>query len=186
MTTLINPAPLSPRGKIMVLLNFLGLIIIWGIGIYAFFAFTDPIPTHFDAAGRVTTYGSKSTFLIVSVAFSISPACFILLAKYRFTLINKYPYLVNLPAFFLNINNLSPERRSFWTNQYFELMLMLGAVLTLYMVTLTAMIFQGTIAGSLFSWFTTFSIIFPLAVLIPFFIIMQNLSRKIKSEAEAE
>ncbi|UNC92915.1 DUF1648 domain-containing protein [Candidatus Contubernalis alkaliaceticus] len=183
MKTVIEPVPLSSKGKTFVYLNALGLVALWGIGIYAFLSLADQVPIHFDAVGKPTTYGNKLTLLNIAMALSALPIFFILLARYRFTLINKYPYLINLPTFFLHINKISPKRRGFWVNRYFEILLLVGVVLTFYLVALMMMLFLGAAAESLPSWFATFTIVPPLALLIPTLFLMRTLTKELKNEA---
>jgi len=110
MKTMIPPTPFDKKGKTFTLVLVLTLAAIWLVSIYAYFDLPAEVPTHFGFTGRPTSYGNKATFLLLPFLFSIAPVIFLLIIRFRFTLINKYPYLVNLPAFFTNINKIEENR----------------------------------------------------------------------------
>ena len=178
----IRPIPMSVKGKIMVILIVLGLLSMWILAIYAYLTLPQEVPAHFGLSGEPTRYGDKSTFLILPAAFSIGPVIFLLLAKYRFTLINKHPYLINLPAFFTYISKIPKERRGLWVNKYFEIMLCLGVVLTLSLLVMEVGIFLGKIHGKLPSWFMPFSLTLPVWLILPFLFYLRKMNLKLKEE----
>ncbi|RLF06442.1 MAG: hypothetical protein DRJ60_04375 [Thermoprotei archaeon] len=180
----IHPMPLSVKGRIMVALIASGLLSIWILAIYAYVILPQEIPAHFGFNGEPTRYGDKLEFLVLPAAFSIAPISFLLLTKYRFTLINKHPYLINLPAFFTYISKIREERRGWWVNKYFEAMLCLGFVLTLSLLIIEFGIFLGTIYGKLPAWFTPFSLTLPIWLILPFIFYLRKMSSKLKEEAE--
>lgn len=128
----VIPLPLSKKGRLMIGLLILGLIAIWVLSFYANLTMPENAPRHFDLSGEPTSYGNNGDSFILPISFSLAPLIFLIIVKYRFLLINKYPYLINLPACFMNINKLQPERRSFWINRYFEAILILGVFITYY------------------------------------------------------
>lgn len=148
--------PMSVKGVMMVILIVLGLLGMWILAIYACLTLPHEVPAHFGFSGEPNRYGDKSTFLILPAAFSIAPIIFLLLAKYRFTLINKHPYLINLPAFFIYISKIPKERRGLWVNRYFEVILCLGVVLTLSLLVMEVGIFSGEIHEKLPAWLCLF------------------------------
>ncbi len=178
----IQPVPLSMKGKILATLIMLGLLSMWMFAIYAYLTFPQEVPVHFGFSGDPTRYGDKSTFLILPAAFSIGPVIFILLTKYRFTLINKYPYLINLPAFFTYISKIQKERRGLWVNKYFEAMLCLGVALTFSLLTMEIGIFLGKIHGKLPPWFIPFSLTLPIWLTLPFLFYLRKLNSELKKE----
>jgi uncharacterized membrane protein len=178
MNNQINSEPLSRTGKILVALTILGLVAIWIFAIYAYLTLPKEVPVHFGFKGEPTRYGSKSAFLIVPVAFSIAPVIFLLLTKFRFTLINRYPYLINLPAFFTNISKIPEKKRGFWVNKYFEAVLCLGAVLTFSLFIMELGIYLGKISSKLPVWFFPFSLSMPLWLIFPFLFYLGKLSKE--------
>ncbi len=96
----VEPAPLSETGRALIGMIVLGLAAMWASSIYAFAQLPARVVTHFDINGAPTSYGPPSTFLIIPVAFSMAPLLMVAIVGMRFSLLNDYPYLVNLPAFF--------------------------------------------------------------------------------------
>lgn len=180
----IIPQPFSPKGKILIWAITFEFLALWIISLYAYTTLPEEIVTHFGASGKPTSYGDKSTFLILPFAFSIAPAIFLIITGFRFTLINKYPYLINLPAFYINIYKLPQDKRSAWVNNYFELILALGVAISLWLLFLLVGIYQGTLEGQLPAWFTPVAITLPILLLVPFFYALSRLSRKMKTELD--
>ncbi len=178
----IQPVPLSKEAKIMIVLIMLGLLSIWIIAIYTYYTLPQEVPAHFGFSGKPTRYGDKFTFLILPPALSIGPVIFLLLTKYRFTLINKHPYLVNLPAFFTNISKVQKERRGLWVNKYFEAVLFLGVVLTFSLLVIEFGIFHGEIYGRLPVWLIPFLLTMPVWLTLPFLFYLRKLKLKLNEE----
>ena len=99
MKLTVAPAPLGVLGRAFVALIVVLLVLIWLIGLYAYTTLPDRIPTHFGLSGKPDAFGNRLTFLLLPIAFSLAPLIILLIIKLRFTLINKFPYLVSLPAF---------------------------------------------------------------------------------------
>ncbi len=162
----------------------MGLILLtmWILAIYAYSTLPQEVPVHFGFGGKPTRYGGKTTFFILSALFSIAPVIFLLITKYRFTLINRHPYLVNLPAFFTNLTKIPEKRRSFWINRYFEGVLVLGLVLTLTLFIMEVGIYLGELSGKLPLWFLPFSLLLPLGLILPFLFYLAKLSKEMEKE----
>ena len=184
-TLYISPAPLSLRGKTMLFITIVGIVSIWLLAIHAYFSLPQRIPTHFGPDGKPDSYGDKSMFLVLPAIFCIVPVIFILITKYRFVLINKYPYLVNLPAFFSRISEIKEDSRSYWVNKYFEAVLFLGTVLTFYMLLLEAGIYIGALYRALPWWFTPLALLSPIVLLLIFLVYMRGMSRSMMEEFAA-
>lgn len=180
---LIKPEPFSKEGKKWILMSLLIVILMWAVSLYAFFTLPDIIPTHFGMEGNPDAYGNKTIFLILPVLFSFAPAIILIMVKFRFVLINKYPYLINLPGFFTYIEEISEERRSYWFNRYFELVLKFNFALTFYLLMLLVIIYYSTIKESLESAALIFIFLFPFLALVPFFIALSKVSNEMKAEA---
>jgi uncharacterized membrane protein len=162
---LVPKSPLSGNGKILFGLNILGFIVIWGLGIYAYLSVESMIPTHFNFAGEPDAYGSGEIFLIMPPLLSIAPAIILLITNFRFSLVNKHPYLINLPAFYLYMPKIPLERRGYWFNKYFEAILAVGAFITLEMNLILWGIYISALEEVLPFWFL------PLTILMSFIII---------------
>ncbi len=184
MTEYLVPLPLSHRGQRWAFVLLLGVAGMWLLGLYAYQTLPEQVPVHFGWKGTPTRYGDKTAFAFLPFAFSIAPIVFFLITRYRFTLINRYPYLINLPAFYTSLWRLPPERRSLWVNRYFEGILGLGAFLSLYLLGLEYGIYMGTKTGHLPLWFTPVALVAPLFLLIPWVFYLVKLSREMAQEAE--
>jgi len=183
MEILAMPTPLSTRGRVMAGLVALGLSALWLLGLYAYLTLPGRVPVHFDFGGRVTSYGGKGLFLALPAAFSIAPLALLLITRFRFTLVNRYPYLLSLPAFFTWIDRIPRERRGRWVNRYFEALLGLGVLLTGFLLLIEWEAYRGAVEGRLPSWFTPASFLVPLALILAFIYYLSRLSRELKAEA---
>lgn len=178
----VAATPLSRTGKYLSAVLILLLAAMLLMGFYAFVRMPARVPTHFGPSGRPDSYGSRGTFLIVPLSFSLAPVIILLVTRFRFSLFNKRPYMLNLPAFYAYIYQIPEARRGFWINKYFELVLALGVALSLYFVVLLAGIYNGIANGGLPSWFTNAAIILPVGLIIPFLYGLQWLSGRMRKE----
>ncbi len=178
----IAPLPLSRRGRILFITLLLLAVAIWIIGLYCYSMLPKEVPTQFGFAGEPTHYGAKSTFLLLPALSSLFAIVILLVARFLFTLFSKYPYMLNLPAFFTYIFQIPEQRRGLWLNRYFEAVLGLGIAITLYLMLLMVGGFEGSASGTLPSWFASAAILFPIGVIVPFLYIMAMLSRQMKRE----
>lgn len=184
MTDLIPSAKMSPVANILVNVITAIIILMWAFALYAYFTLPDIIPTHFGIEGKPDDYGDKSTFLFLALIFCITPVIFLLLVKYRFVLINRYPYLINLPGFFLYIEKIEYQRRAYWYNKYFEIFLWLGVAISFYLFAIQLMIYKATIDKEFNSFFLVIILVLPFLFLIPFLIALISISNKIRDEAK--
>ncbi len=118
----IQKQPFGRLGRWLFVILFIELLVIWaraGIAIYYLSGTT--IPVHYGLNGAPNGYGNSGVFYILAVAFSIAPVLIMLISYYRFKLINDYPYLINMPAFYASIMKVSESRKGYWINRYFEL-----------------------------------------------------------------
>ncbi len=180
----ISPEPFGASAKIAMTVLIASIAAMWALAYYAFITLPDQIPAHFGLDGKPDRYGSKIEFLFIAPALTIGPAIILVISKYRFTLINKYPYLINIPAFYSNIYRIPEHRRGFWINRYFEAVLWLGAILGIYLLILEYGMFLSSVSGTLPNWmnFLTFSL--PILILIPFIYRIFRLSREMAEEVE--
>ncbi|MEM4576710.1 MAG: DUF1648 domain-containing protein [Candidatus Nezhaarchaeales archaeon] len=179
----IEPRPLTRRGVALAWLIVLELIVIWVLAIYSYLTLPQVVPVHFGWNGEPTRYGEKIELLFLAVPLSIAPSIFLLITKYRFTLINKYSYLVNLPAFFTYITKIPKERRSLWVNRYFESLLAFGAAITFFLLLIEYEVYLSALQGRVHPWL----VFVPLTIvgsIIPLIFYLRRLSQEMKLEAE--
>ncbi len=180
----IQPMPLGSRGKMLTALMLLGTVALWALALFFYFGLPEKVPVHFGLEGKPTRYGSKLVTLLLPAALSLGPLIFLLVTKYRFALMNRYPHLLNLPAFFLDLGRISEERRAFWVNRYFEAVLGLGVGLTAALLFLEYGILFGTTAGQVPAWVLPFVLLLPVALIVPFLMYLSRLKRELGAEAQ--
>ncbi|MCW6159600.1 MAG: DUF1648 domain-containing protein [Candidatus Micrarchaeales archaeon] len=95
----IKRYPLSSTARAIILLAALINVVTWLAIVYYYPALPNTIPTHFNASGTPTSYGDKIVLLIVPAVLSAIIIIILLVLRYRYTLLERYPYLLNLPAF---------------------------------------------------------------------------------------
>jgi len=173
----IQPAELTSRGKLLAKLNVLAVIFLWIYPLFFQSLLPETVPVHFNLEGKPDRQGSKEELLLIPLSLSIAPLIILLATKYRFTLINRYPYLVNLPSFYINIGKIKPERRSYWVNRYFELLLLFSLLMTLSFILLEHAIFSAALSGELPVWFYLF-------IALPFLLVIWLLYSLSKLSAE--
>lgn len=163
-------------------LMILFLALIWLIALYAYATLPEVIPTHFGVDGKPDSFGGKETWIILPIAFSIAPVLILLIVRYRFEIIEKHPYLVNLPAFLIHLSRLPGERKYYWIDRYFEILSCFGAILTAYLLIIEYAIYLGDKTGKLPVWFSPFIFVAIPILLIYFLVQLRALSKSFKEE----
>jgi uncharacterized membrane protein len=182
MKLTVAPAPLDSLGRACVVIVAVFLLLIWVIGIFAYKTMPDRIPTHFDFSGNPDAFGNRLTFLLLPVAFSLAPVIILLIVRFRFTLVNRFPYLVSLPAFFSQIGQLPEERRSYWLNKYFGFVAAVGVAVSAFLLALFLGIYAGTLEGSMPWWFTVITVAIPIILIVSFIIALRAMSLRLQDE----
>lgn len=168
----------STKGKILLLLNFVTLIAIMLVAAIFYSILPESVPTHYDFAGNPTSYGDKFTFIAtVSLASIAAPSIIILLSLLRFRLIERYPYLINLPAFMLLLRNLPKEKIYAAINEIFEVILLVGFVLGLGILFLVCFAFESALNPEIPKLMGYFVLVFVLVVFATVFAAMYMYKR---------
>lgn len=181
----IQSKPLSGRGRILCLLNILMIILMFAAGLYFYWILPQEVPTHFDISGNPDAYGNKLELLLLPFAFSLVPLVVLLFVRFRFTLINRFPYLINLPAFMMRVNQLPPEEQPLWINRFFEYLLGFDLFIGIYLLILEIVILYSIRSGSIPPWFMAFVIVFPLIGLGLFFYSLHRLNMALDRRLES-
>ncbi len=182
MKLTIPPTPFDRIGRAFVALIIVFMALIWLTGLYAFTTLPEQIPTHFGLSGKPDAFGNRPTFLLIPIAFSLAPVIILLIVRFRFTLINRFPYLVNLPAFFSQLGQLPEARRSYWLNKYFEFVAAVGVAVSVFLLALFLGIYAGTLEGEMPPWFTVMTIAIPLILIVSFIIALRAMSIRLQDE----
>ena len=184
MNQLIPQRDFSSSGKLLVSAITSIFVLMWIFALFAYYNLPNVIPTHFDMKGKPDDFGDKSSFLLTTFVLSITPLIFIILVRYRFVLINRYPHLINLPGFFLYIEKIEYSRRAYWYNRYFEILLWLGLSISIYLFIIQLIVYNSTVSGEFNLLFLILIVVFPIFLIIPFLLVLSSLSKELKSEAE--
>lgn len=178
----VVPSPLGRAGEILLGLTLGSFAGIWALGIYAYIYLPEEIPLHFDFNGNPISYSPKWMFLIVPAVFSPAPLAFILMTKFRYTLVRKYPYLLNIPPSLIEESNLTPEERGRWINRIFEAVLILGAILSFWLLVLEYIIYLGAVGGKMPPLYISSALLSVVVmVLVYVYLYLRSLSREIQS-----
>jgi len=176
--------PLRGIGRNLMILNLLGIIFIWFLGIYSYSSLEGLIPYNFDLSGQPTEYGSSEMFLIITPVMSLAQIIILIVSKYRFTLLNKYSSIINLPAFYTYIIEIPFEKRGYWVNKYFEVVLAVSVSLSL----LTSLLFRGVYLGAIYeeipNWFIPVSLSTAPLIVAPMIYAFYRLSKQMKKATE--
>ena len=95
----VERGPLSPKGKAFIAMGIALLVISWSMATYYYNILPDVVPTHYDLYGRPNGWGSKAGLLLAPTILTGVYVALLTIIKYRYTMIERYPYLVNMPAF---------------------------------------------------------------------------------------
>jgi len=178
---LAKPESLSRKGKLLAAANLLLIVLMFSIAAYYHSVLPEKVPTHFGIEGKPNVYGSKDSLLMLPFAFSIAQVIILAIVKLRFTLVNKYPYMINLPAFYANLTKLPVDKRGKWVNRYFEALLLFSLGIGIYLAILELSIYEGVRNQSLPIWFYPYVFVV-FFMLIPFFAILAKLNREMEKE----
>lgn len=184
MPDLIPPVELSQYGRKLIVGIFLILFLILAIGIGGYIYFSETIPTHFGFSEKPDAYGSKVYLIIIAIILSLTLLFIMLIVKYRFTLINKYPYLINLPGFFTYIEKIEYSRRGYWYNLYFEKILWFNLFLAVYFLLIMILIFESARTGKMDVVGLILIMLMPFVAIVPFIVSLSILSKEMKREAQ--
>lgn len=182
----ISPkTPLGHKGRILIAALLVELAFMWSWGLYSYALLPEVVPTHFDTDGEPTAYGEKTAYLIMLLALSIAPITILLLTSFRFALLNRHQYLINLPAFYFLLTKLPFDERGRWVNRYFEAVLLLGCGLNLVMIFIELETYKGAMLGRMSSSFLQILTLAIAALLAAFIYYLRALSMQLKAIVEA-
>jgi hypothetical protein len=109
----------------------------------------------------------------------IAPVILLLIFKYRYTLINKYPFLINIPAFYMKVARLPPEDRGYWVEKYFEALLYFNIPLTVYLIFTYYAIYYSIVTGEMPLLMLILIVVIPIPMTIGFLAHIWRLHKQI-------
>jgi hypothetical protein len=167
------------KGKALETFLLTEILIILVVGIVGYFRFPVYIPVHYFN-GIPNAYGQSIFFPLTAVILSIAPIIVLLISKFRYTLLNKYPYFINMPVFYYSeISRFKREKRSYWVNKYFELVLGIGASIGGLMLITIFDIYEGTVNYFFPPNISILMIIWILGTILFLYIYLKNLYKQI-------
>lgn len=120
------------------------------------------VTTHYGVNGT-PSYGEKSALLIIPVAYTAVFVLLLLILRYRYTLLEKYPYLINLPSFVYRLGReKNIDLRSRVMQKVFTVYSLAFFYVSLLFGTITYFIFQLPGSSSAFRLLPLFAIIIAL------------------------
>ncbi len=156
------------------------IILIFLIGILGYFELPIYIPIHYGMNGIPNGYGQSWLFPLLSIILVIAPIIVLLTVKYRFKLLNKYPYFINMPAFYFSeITRMKRDKRSYWVNKYFELILGAGVSIAGLMIVMIIGLLESSVNYFLSQDISILSILWILATIVIMFYYLRDLYKQV-------
>ena len=128
----IERVGLGPRGRVLLWFNIVMCFMLVGF----------PLLVHliYNGGLEVGIFSLMGIGNIIITLFTL----------YRFSIVEKYPYVVSLPALsiLLGSSRLTPRQRGFYINKIFEVMLIVGLLLGSEMLALELILIQNIVYGN--------------------------------------
>jgi len=113
------------------------------------------VPTHWGLSGKVNAYGSSlATVLTLSAIMPLANVIILIIYGFRWPLIERHPYLINLPAIamVLGSERIDEGVRRKLIERIFQVSLVIGLAIGLYLLTLELGILYSMITASPTPW----------------------------------
>ena len=177
---------LDAVGKVLLAVNVALIVVLAVVPVLFYFVLPNVVPTHFGMYGEPTSYGSKLVVLLLVPSFVLPEIILVLVAVYRFKIVNRYPYLVSFPALSILIgsNRLSPERKAYYVNEITKVVLVTSILVGLHLLALEIIIGYSMLIGYMIvpAYVTLLSI--SAIVAVPIVLNRKILYRKIMRELQ--
>ncbi len=145
------------------IIGWLAVLAVWILTIVNYSNLPDSIPTHYNAAGKIDGFGSKSTIWLLP---AVATVLFIIM-----TILNRFPHIFNYPTTITEKNALK---------QYTNATRLIRYLKFIIVVVLGLLVFKtiGNANGQLEGLGAWFSYVVLGAMLIPVFLFVINSSRR--------
>ena len=174
--------PLSQKGKRLLYINLFIVILLIAIPIVSLTYMPSIVPSHWNAEGQVTSYStSTSTVIIIAIVMPLANIIIVLTTAYRWKLVNKYPYIINLPAITLVMSsgNLDHREKSEIINKIFEVTLLAGVIIGTYLLGLEIIMLDSMITGYYNNALTlSYTIIGAVLMIIPIILLYRRIYKE--------
>ncbi len=125
-----------------------------------------------------------STLLIIGLALSPANILVALISKYRFELIERYPYIINLPALTLILyeGNFTPRERGLYINKMFSVILRFMILMGIYSFGIEYFVIQDLVFNIPINeaYFLIYAFVTPLVFVLGIFIMYARIYRELK------
>lgn len=146
----IPKTPLQRSGRILQGILGVEIALIVFANLYAYLTLPTTIPLHYEFNGQMLSSGPSYIFLLFSGLFNIPQVIFVVFSIGRRSIAGSPISAINFPNFPARVSKVSYERRGYWVNKYFSMILAFGTVIGLVMIILSLGIYESAIsAGSL-------------------------------------
>lgn len=141
-TTKVRRYPLSGEAKFTLLIASIINLIVLVLVAYYYPALPNVVATHYGISGSPNSYGYKSTLLIVPGIFLAVFFFFLLILHFRYVLLEKHPYLLNLPSFVYLLGEKSPALQGEIMNRVFAVYSLSAFFISLLNLIITTAILE--------------------------------------------
>ena len=106
------------------------------LGIYFSLSVSGAIPTHYNFWGQPTAYGKPSFlyWMMIPIIHLSIITLLTLIYHYRWMIINKYPYLINIPAFMMLDGRLDEYKKRYYVDRIYAILALIGVYIGVLMV----------------------------------------------------
>ncbi len=154
------------------------------LGIYFYVSIKGVIPTHFNFSGEPTTYG-KPTLLYWMLIPLVHISIIILLNivyYYRWTLISKYPYLINIPAFMMMDGRIDESKKQYYIDRVYSILSFVGVYIGILMILIEFGIGYSSLIKYYSIFFTLGMIILTILLVLGIILYYKNIYRDYREE----
>lgn len=189
VTVDIESLPLGRVGKLLLAANWALAIVLVVVPLYYRSVLPDIVPTHFGDSGKAITYGSRDEVLaLLAIVMPIANVAVVSISMLRFSLIRKYPFTINLPSFvvLLASGKLDAHERGQIVNGIFEVTLLTGALIGLFLLGLEILILNSMATGHL-AWLGMVILVtaMPVTTIMITLILYRRIYEKLKQRLSA-
>ncbi len=179
----IPKTPFEKSGRILQGLLCLEIVLIVFVNLYAYASLPTTISLHYEFNGQMLSSGPKYIFLLFSGLFNIPQAIFLLLSIGRRSVASTPITATNFPSFSTRLQKINYERRGYWVNKYFSMLLAFGSVIGFVLLLLNLGIYESAISASSLStlWIEGIIAVVVIAV-IGLLVYMRNYVRQLKRD----
>lgn len=167
------------------IISYLTIAFDFLLGIYFYVSIKGIIPTHFNFSGEPTAY-AKPTLLywvLIPIVHLSIVVLMNIVYHYRWTLINKYPYLINIPAFMMMNGRADESKRRYYIDRIYSILSIISVYIGILMIFIEFGIGYSSIIKYYYNIvFTVGMIIITIFLVLGIILYYKNVYRDYKEE----